>query len=142
MGRITIHLRGATKEKAYAEMLNNYGNRLKINNISIKSHSSKKSLEKYFAEIDKNATLYLLDETGKQYTSQEFAKLVKQWNVNNQDVNLAVGPVDGWQEYKTGTSNLISLSEMTFPHELAAVMLVEQVYRATEIIKGTKYHRN
>ena len=142
MGRITIHLHGATKEKAYAEMLNNYGNRLKINNISIKSHSSKKSLEKYFAEIDKNATLYLLDETGKQYTSQEFAKLVKQWNVNNQDVNLAVGPVDGWQEYKTGTSNLISLSEMTFPHELAAVMLVEQVYRATEIIKGTKYHRN
>jgi len=142
MGRITIHLHGATKEKAYDEMLNNYGNRLKINNISIKSHSSKKSLEKYFAEIDKNATLYLLDETGKQYTSQEFAKLVKQWNVNNQDVNLAVGPVDGWQEYKTGTSNLISLSEMTFPHELAAVMLVEQVYRATEIIKGTKYHRN
>ena len=142
MGRITIHLHGATKEKCYAEMLKNYGNRLKINNISIKSHSSKKSLEKYFAEIDKNATLYLLDETGKQYTSQEFAKLVKQWNVNNQDVNLAVGPVDGWQEYKTGTSNLISLSEMTFPHELAAVMLVEQEYRATEIIKGTKYHRD
>ena len=84
----------------------------------------------------------MLDETGKQSTSQEFAKLVKQWKVNKQDVNLAVGPVDGWQEYKTGTSNLISLSEMTFPHELAAVMLVEQVYRATEIIKGTKYHRN
>ena len=90
----------------------------------------------------KNATLYLLDETGKQYTSQEFARLVKQWNVSNQDVNLAIGPVDGWQEYKVGNSNLISLSEMTFPHELAAVMLVEQVYRATEIIKGTKYHRN
>ena len=59
-----------------------------------------------------------------------------------QDVNLAIGPVDGWQEYKMENSNLISLSEMTFPHELAAVMLVEQVYRATEIIKGTKYHRN
>ena len=84
----------------------------------------------------------MLDEAGKQYTSQEFARLVKQWNVNNQDVNLAIGPVDGWQEYKIGTSNLISLSKMTFPHELAAVMLVEQVYRATEIIKGTNYHRN
>ena len=142
MGRITIHLHGTAKEKAYAEMLNNYGNRLKLYNISIISHSSKKSLEKYFAEIDKNATLYLLDETGKQYTSPEFAKLVKQWNVSNQDVNLAIGPVDGWQEYKAGHSNLISLSKMTFPHELAAVMLVEQVYRATEIIKGTKYHRN
>tara|TARA_Y100000766_G_scaffold283085_1_gene297846 strand:- start:349 stop:777 length:429 start_codon:yes stop_codon:yes gene_type:complete len=142
MGRITIHLHGSAKEKAYAEMLNIYGNRLKFYNISIISHSSKKSLEKYFAEIDKNATLYLLDETGKQYTSQEFARLVKQWNVNNQDVNLAIGPVDGWQEFKVGASNLISLSKMTFPHELAAVMLVEQVYRATEIIKGTKYHRN
>ena len=142
MGRITIHLHGSAKEKAYAEMLNNYGNRLKLCNISIISHSSKKSLEKYFAEIDKNAILYLLDETGKQYTSQEFAKLVKQWNVSNRDVNLAIGPVDGWQEFKVGNSNLISLSKMTFPHELAAVMLVEQVYRATEIIKGTKYHRN
>ena len=55
-------------------------------------------------------------------------------------LNLALGPVDGWGEYKR-TADLIALSKMTFPHELAAVMLVEQVYRATEIIKGTNYHR-
>ena len=142
MGRITIHLHGTVKEKAYSQMMKNYQQRLKTRNINIIYHSVKKTLDDYYAEIGKNTILYLLDEDGVQYGSREFANLVKNWTVSDQDVNLAIGPVDGWQEYKSGRDKLISLSDMTFPHELAAVMLAEQVYRATEILKGTNYHRD
>ena len=142
MGRITIHLHGTVKQKAYSQMMKNYQQRLKTRNINIIYHSVKKTLDDYYVDIGKNSILYLLDEAGEQYGSREFANLVKNWTVSDQDVNLAIGPVDGWQEYKSGRDKLISLSDMTFPHELAAVMLAEQVYRATEIIKGTNYHRD
>ena len=142
MGRIAVHVHGSPKERAYGEMLKNYGDRLTSRGINIVFHNSKKSLHEYFTALNKNAALFLLDEAGEEYTSREFTKLIKDWTVSNKDVNLAIGPVDGWGEYKSKTTNLIALSKMTFPHELAAVMLVEQVYRATEIIKGTNYHRD
>ena len=140
MGRITVHIHGPAKERAYREMVNIYEDRLKSRGIKLFFHNSKKSLDEYFTDINKIGLLFLLDESGLQYTSIEFADLVKEWTVSDKDVNLAIGPVDGWGEYKS-TAKLIALSNMTFPHELAAVMLVEQVYRATEIIKGTNYHR-
>ena len=140
MGRITVHIHGPAKERAYGEMVKIYGDRLKSRGINLLFHNSKKSLDAYFTEINKSGLLFLLDESGVEHTSTEFSNLVRQWTVSDKDVNLAIGPVDGWGEYKR-TADLIALSKMTFPHELAAVMLVEQVYRATEIIKGTNYHR-
>lgn len=140
MGRITVHIHGPTKERAYGEMVKIYGDRLKSRGINLLFHKSKKSLDAYFTEINKSGLLFLLDESGVEHTSAEFSNLVREWTVSDKDINLAIGPVDGWGEYKR-TADLIALSKMTFPHELAAVMLVEQVYRATEIIKGTNYHR-
>ena len=140
MGRITVHIHGPAKERAYGEMMKIYGDRLKSRGINLLFHKSKKSVDAYFTEINKSGLLFLLDESGVEHTSAEFSNLVREWTVSDKDVNLAIGPVDGWGEYKR-TADLIALSKMTFPHELAAVMLVEQVYRATEIIKGTNYHR-
>lgn len=140
MGRITVHIHGPAKERAYGEMVKIYGDRLKSRGINLLFHKSKKSLDAYFTDINKSGLLFLLDESGVEHTSTEFSNLVREWTVSDKDVNLAIGPVDGWGEYKR-TADLIALSKMTFPHELAAVMLVEQVYRATEIIKGTNYHR-
>ena len=140
MGRITVHIHGPAKERAYGEMVKIYGDRLKSRGINLLFHKSKKSVDAYFTDINKSGLLFLLDESGVEHTSTEFSNLVREWTVSDKDVNLAIGPVDGWGEYKR-TADLIALSKMTFPHELAAVMLVEQVYRATEIIKGTDYHR-
>ena len=140
MGRITVHIHGPAKERAYGEMVKIYGDRLKSRGINLLFHKSKKSVDAYFTEINKSGLLFLLDESGVEHNSTEFSNLVREWTVSDKDVNLAIGPVDGWGEYKR-TADLIALSKMTFPHELAAVMLVEQVYRATEIIKGTNYHR-
>ena len=140
MGRITVHIHGPAKERAYGEMVKIYADRLKSRGINLLFHKSRKSVDAYFTEINKSGLLFLLDESGVEHTSTEFSNLVREWTVSDKDVNLAIGPVDGWGEYKR-TADLIALSKMTFPHELAAVMLVEQVYRATEIIKGTNYHR-
>lgn len=142
MGRITIHVHGLAKEKAYNMMLEIYQNRLKARNVKIIQHSGKKSLDDYVSDIGKNSHLVLFDERGKKMTSLEFAAQVKKWSIDSRDVSLAIGPVDGWNSYTNKTKNIISLSTYTFPHELAAVMLAEQVYRATEINKGTKYHRD
>ena len=142
MGRITLHLHGQARERSYREMLDTYSQRLSVKNIKIISHSSKKSVQQYYDEINNNAILFILDENGVQYTSRQFAALVKTWTIATEEINLAIGPVDGWQQINHPSKCIISLSNMTLPHELAAVILAEQVYRATEIIKGTKYHRD
>ena len=142
MGRITLHLHGQARERSYREMLDTYSQRLSVKNIKIISHSSKKSVQQYYDEINNNAILFILDENGVQYTSRQFAALVKTWTIATEEINLAIGPVDGWQQVNHPSKRIISLSNMTLPHELAAVILAEQVYRATEIIKGTKYHRD
>jgi 23S rRNA (pseudouridine1915-N3)-methyltransferase len=142
MGRITLHLHGQARERSYREMLDTYSQRLSVKNIKIISHSSKKSVQQYYDEINNNAILFVLDENGVQYTSRQFAALVKTWTIATEEINLAIGPVDGWQQINHPSKRIISLSNMTLPHELAAVILAEQVYRATEIIKGTKYHRD
>ena len=89
-----------------------------------------------------NKKIFFLDERGLEFTSVELSKKVSEWSLNSEDINLAIGPVDGWpQREKITSKNSITLSKMTFPHELAAVVLLEQLYRSTEIIKGTLYHR-
>jgi 23S rRNA (pseudouridine1915-N3)-methyltransferase len=89
-----------------------------------------------------NNRVFFLDEKGSEYSSIELSKLVSLWALESDDIHLALGPVDGWPQLDAITKkNTISLSKMTFPHELAAVLILEQLYRATEIIKGTMYHR-
>jgi len=87
-------------------------------------------------------TLVLLDSRGKELSSEEFAEFLQ----NHQDRNpqllvLAIGPADGFSDAarKAAHTNL-SLGKMTLPHELARVVLLEQVYRAFTILKGHPYH--
>jgi 23S rRNA (pseudouridine1915-N3)-methyltransferase len=87
-------------------------------------------------------TLVLLDSRGKQFSSEEFAEFLE----NHQDRNpqplvLAIGPADGFSEAaRKPASSILSLGKMTLPHELARVVLLEQVYRAFTILKGHPYH--
>ena len=87
-------------------------------------------------------TLVLLDSRGKQLSSEEFAEFLQ----NHQDRNpqplvLAIGPADGFSDAARKAANaILSLGKMTLPHELARVVLLEQVYRAFTILKGHPYH--
>jgi 23S rRNA (pseudouridine1915-N3)-methyltransferase len=86
--------------------------------------------------------LVLLDSVGKEFASEEFAQFLdRQQNRNSQALLFAVGPADGFsQEARKAAWLLLSLGKMTLPHELARVVLLEQLYRAFTILKGHPYH--
>lgn len=86
--------------------------------------------------------LVLLDSRGRSLTSVQFSGWMgRQRDSGTQDLVLAVGPPDGWSPAnRTRADLLLSLGAMTLPHELALVVLAEQVYRALTILAGHPYH--
>ena len=86
--------------------------------------------------------LILLDSTGKQFSSEEFAQFLRTHEESDsRPMVLAIGPADGFSpEARKANRDLISLGRMTLAHELARVVLLEQVYRAFTILKGHPYH--
>jgi 23S rRNA (pseudouridine1915-N3)-methyltransferase len=84
----------------------------------------------------------LLDSRGQQYTSEEFsAHIGRIRDEGAQRLVFAVGPADGWSAAARQRANLLfSLGRMTLPHQLARVVLAEQVYRALTILAGHPYH--
>lgn len=84
----------------------------------------------------------LLDSRGQQYTSEEFAgRLGRIRDEGTQRLVLAIGPADGWSPAARQRANLLlSFGKITLPHQLARVVLAEQVYRALTILAGHPYH--
>lgn len=87
-------------------------------------------------------TLVILDSRGKQFSSEEFAHFLQNYQDRNPlPLVFAVGGPDGFTEAARGAAqHTISLGRMTLPHELARVILLEQLYRAFTILKGHPYH--
>ena len=85
-----------------------------------------------------------LDENGKAMTSREFSKyLYKSFELGGAHVNLVIGGFAGLPpELRGGKYPLISLSKMTWTHQMARLLLIEQIYRASEIHKGSGYHKD
>lgn len=142
MGRIILHIFGKPKDKNLASILEDYSNRIISRGIIVKTYSDKKNnnYEKYLSNL--KGSLIIIDENGMQNTSKELSNLISQISIGDETVNFAVGPPDGFSnKLKNRPIKKISLSRMTFPHEMAACILLEQIYRATEIIRGSPYHR-
>tara|TARA_B100001123_G_C14927773_1_gene874422 strand:+ start:234 stop:659 length:426 start_codon:yes stop_codon:yes gene_type:complete len=141
MGRIIIHLHGKTKEKSLRLIIEKYLKRLESDSVKIIEHKDNLSGTQYLLSLEKDvkdSPLILFDEEGSDYNSIDFSNLVKSWRLNVKDIHLAIGPASGFPE---NNFKKISLSKMTFPHELAALILIEQIYRSMQILKGTKYHK-
>jgi 23S rRNA (pseudouridine1915-N3)-methyltransferase len=88
------------------------------------------------------STLVLMDSRGKQFSSEEFAHFLEDYQERNPlPVVFAIGPADGFSDAALkAAQHTISLGRMTLPHELARVVLLEQLYRAFTILKGHPYH--
>ncbi len=139
MGRLHLHLHGRLKDAAIKSLADVYEARLQSTGLTIHVHTD--DLEKYLSKLESlKGQLFLLDEQGSTFTSIEFAKKIQSLTLLSVDTHFAVGPSEGWQN-RGQHHPRISLSEMTFPHELAAVLFLEQLYRAIQINKGTSYHK-
>jgi 23S rRNA (pseudouridine1915-N3)-methyltransferase len=88
------------------------------------------------------AYMVLLDSRGRELTSEEFAERIGRVRDDGvQRLVFAIGPADGWTAGARQRANLLlSLGRMTLPHQLAGVVLAEQVYRALTILAGHPYH--
>ena len=84
-----------------------------------------------------------LDERGKQLTSREFAQWVNEWMISGtRYVSFYIGSANGLDPtFRGQCQRRLSLAKMTLPHEMARMMLAEQLYRAMSIIRGEPYHR-
>lgn len=101
-----------------------------------------KEWQRMLAKKPSPSFLILMDERGKETTSQEFAQHLSEWQVQHQ-ITFLLGGADGFSTSQRQQADLVwSLSKLTFPHDLARLLLVEQIYRASTIHSGHPYHRD
>jgi len=93
-------------------------------------------------ELNKEDELILLDEKGKDFSSLQFSEfLQKKQNASIKRLVFVIGGPYGFDESLYRRANfLLTLSKMTFSHQMVRLFFVEQVYRAYTILKGEKYH--
>lgn len=86
--------------------------------------------------------LVLMDSRGKEYSSEEFAKWIGDYQDRNSlPLVFAIGGADGFSAAtRAAAQHVTSLGKMTLAHELARIVLLEQIYRAFTILKGHPYH--
>lgn len=94
------------------------------------------------SKIRPSDILILLDEHGKEYRSVEFSKYIEQLlSRSSQDIVFVIGGAYGFSQAVYDRANAkVSLSKMTFSHQMVRVIFTEQLYRAFTILKGEPYH--
>lgn len=153
--KITIITLGKLKEKFYRSAQEEFLKRLsawaKIEIIEIKEESfnekdkaelvKQKEAEKIKKHLPDNCFSVILDEKGQTFTSVEFAEKIKKITDSDSHICFVIGGPLGLSKEISEMGNLkLSLSKMTFTHQMIRIFLLEQVYRAFTIIKGKKYH--
>ena len=92
--------------------------------------------------VPKGALTICLDAAGETQSSEAFARRLEDWNGRTSDLAFLIGGPDGLAaSLRQQSDHVLSLGPMTWPHLLARVMLVEQLYRASCILSGHPYHR-
>jgi 23S rRNA (pseudouridine1915-N3)-methyltransferase len=148
--KIKVAWIGKTKEPAIDALTNEYLKRISrfadITGLAVKDEAAILSL----ANGDRSQSrqnnkerhkLVLLDSRGKQLSSEELAAFLEREQVNAIPLLFAIGGSDGFSdETRQRAGFTLSLGKMTLPHELARVVLVEQLYRAFTILKNHPYH--
>ncbi len=103
----------------------------------------KKESEKILGKLSKDSYVIAMCIEGRMYSSTEFSELLSKVGVNGKSsVDIIIGSSFGLsEEIKRRADLKLSVSPMTFPHQLFRVMILEQVYRAFQISLGGKYHK-
>jgi 23S rRNA (pseudouridine1915-N3)-methyltransferase len=151
--KIKVAWIGKTKEPAIQVLTDEYLKRIsryaEIAGLALKDEAALLSMVRGKSEARQNNAsqnkerhkLVLLDSRGKQLSSEELSEFLDREQLNAVPLLFAVGGSDGFcEEVRTHPSFTLSLGKMTLPHELARVVLLEQIYRAFTILKHHPYH--
>jgi 23S rRNA (pseudouridine1915-N3)-methyltransferase len=156
--KITLLLTGKTESQPIREVMEEYIKRIshytnfEVIAIPDIKNSKNLSVERYKqkeAEIQKKHLIksdyvILLDENGKEFTSEKFAQFLEhkiQTGIKN--LMFVVGGAYGFsEEIRKMAIQTVSLSKLTFPHQLVRLIFLEQLYRAFTIIRNEKYHHS
>lgn len=141
----TVSARRSGLIGAAAELLELYrGRAAKFIPCAYRNFGSEKALLAYVNEVTSRTrpTLLVMDSQGLQLSSHEFAKAIGSLQDNGaQQLVLAIGPPDGWSSIALARADkVVAFGRITLPHELAAVVAAEQLYRALTIRAGHPYH--
>ncbi len=154
--KLTLLFTGKTEDSYLKEGIEIYAKRLKRYfplDIKITGESVKRSKPpagkariresgKITAALSRSSYVVLLDEKGKSYSSEEFARFIEdKMNRGYRELVFIAGGAYGFSDELYGKANhKISLSDMTFTHQMVRLILAEQLYRAATIIRGEPYH--
>ena len=132
---------GKIKKKWIQEGIEMYLKRLPgLEVIEIKDNKQTKEEHAIKEIIRKNEILVTLNENGQSFTSKQLA--TKLLNSHNQNIIFVIGGPSGLSpSLNNSASWQLSLSPLTFPHEIARLLLIEQLYRAKNITQGGAYHK-
>ncbi len=137
--KIALVVVGETQSREVESLMNEYVKRLSHYSSFELVATSEDKLEKTLAKYER---ICLLEEIGKTMSSKEFAGFIdNQMRQGANNVAFVIGGPFGFTpEIKALSDSNISLSKMTFPHDLVRVIFLEQLYRAFTILKNEKYH--
>lgn len=146
--KIKIAWIGKTKEPAIASLTAEYLKRIsryvQVEGLTLRDEAALLELcgRSPGTKGGPKSTLVLMDSRGKEFSSEQFAKFLEDYQDRNPlPLIFAVGGADGFSEAaRAAAQHTLSLGKMTLAHELARVVLLEQVYRAFTILKGHPYH--
>lgn len=153
MLKINLICVGNLKDKPFIELCEEYKKRIsrfaKINVIELKEKNNLDDIklikqsesDDILSRIDPQKTI-LLDVSSKHLSSEKFASMIQDLSLVQSEINFVIGGSYGFSDELLGkVDKKISMSQMTFPHRLARVMLLEQIYRAFTIINNVGYHK-
>jgi len=144
--KIRIAWIGKTKEPAIASLTEEYLKRIsryaQAEGIALRDEEDLLAKCGATGKAGAKSTLILMDSRGREFSSEQFAKFLGDYQDRNPlPIVFAVGGADGFgKDTKSAAHHIISLGKMTLAHELARVVLLEQIYRAFTILKGYPYH--
>lgn len=151
MKRIDVIAVGKLSKGPFFDLYEDYKSRLQwsfnlheiVSKFSNAEAIFKDEQSKIIEKLDPHAFLIVLDERGNGLRSLDFAKTLENLNVSGENyVQFVIGGADGLgEEIKSRANMLLSFGQQTWPHMMARVMLMEQIYRAQQIMSGHPYHR-